>query len=293
MVELIGIVSAHSPNVIEAATPVSAGAVQRYADRSHLRIRHWLAVLDDLPREIVALPPALRPLLWERAEITLVDVLAGGLVARVWGAVLTACDRSRRTVAAEKVARDVLAGQMQAQQQVLQMLVDGPHLPLECAVELDRLRRHIERWTDLLLGHLVRRYALADFAYDLERALDFGDEQVRESWGTRRIPIWDLYFLCLNSGFPRSGLPGGVHGIWREELIESILGCFTPEMFHSDGPLMSVRLRRLMSSGARRECPSGPGRLPGPRFASCRGRKGKRLIDEKPRSGGDCSGVTP
>jgi hypothetical protein len=288
MVELTGIVSAHSPNLIEAPGSLSRDALQRYADWSQIRVRNWLSAIDELPREIMAIPVGLRALIWEQAEITFVDVLAGGLVARVWGAVLTACEHSRRTVAAEKVARSVMAGQSQAQLGVLRMLVDGRHLERERIAALDRLRRNIERWTDLLLGHLVRRYALPDFAHDLERALDFGEEQLRESWGPRRNSIWDLYFICLQSGFPGRRLPGGIQGIWREELLDSILGCFRPEMFAGDGPLMSVRLTRLLNSGGLREGPPGLGKRACARLAGRCGRvvDPERLLDREPEGGG-------
>jgi hypothetical protein len=187
------------------------------------------------------------------------------------------------------VARRVMAGQRQAQQGVLRMLVDGPHLDRKRVAALDRLRRNVERWTDLLLGHLVRRYALPDFAYDLERALDFGEEQLRESWGPQRNSIWDLYFICLRSGFPGRRLPGGIQGIWREELLDSILGCFRLEMFESDGPLMSVRLKRLLNSGRLREGPPGLGKAASANLAGGRGRVGdwKHLMDHEPEGGGD------
>jgi hypothetical protein len=291
LVELIGTVSAHSPNLIETPRPLAHDAVQRFADSSQIRTRHWLAVLDHLPREIAAFPPGRRPLVWDRSEIVLVDVLAGGMVARVWGAVLTACDRSRRSVTAEKVARGVLACQTRAYERVLRMLVDGPHLTPDRTVRLDTLRRQMERWTDLLLGHLARRYAVVDFAYDLDRALDFGDEQARDCWRMRRNPIWELYFLCLRCGFPQRRLPGGILGIWRKNLFGSILGCFTPDLFEADGPLLSVPMKRLLSSGARPEGPARPGVRGGTKFAGCRKLGDNGLIDGKLRSGG-CREVT-
>jgi hypothetical protein len=257
-VELVGIVSAHSPNLIESRRPLSRDPLERYGDFSQVRIRNWLSALDDLPREVAATPLTLRPFVWQRAEVTLVDIFAGGLAARVWGAVLTACSRARRDLPAEKIARSALAGQLRAQTGALQLLLEGPCLTGERRAGLDKLRRRIERWTDLFLGHLVGRYALGDFAYDLDRALDFGQEQLRESWGPRQNRIWDLYFLCLNSVFPDDKLPGGIQAEWREELLHSILGCFPPEMFVEEGPLKSVRLQRFLNTGTLREGPPPP-----------------------------------
>lgn len=268
IVELTGILSAHSPNFIETAGPIPRDALARYEDVSQIRIRNWLAMLDELPKEIMETPAHLRHRVWQRAEMMLVDVLVGGMIARVWGSVLTACDRSRRAFSAEKVARSVLAGQLQAQQGVLRMLVNGPHLTLERVVGLDRLRRKIERWTDLFMGHVVRRYALADFAFDLERALDFGEEQLHESWGPRPQRIWELYFLCLRSAFPDCRLPNGIRGEWRDELFRSMLGCFSPDLFLDDGRMKSVALQRLLHAGTRREGPPAPSAHASARFST-------------------------
>jgi hypothetical protein len=257
-VEVVGIVSAHSPNLIEASAPLSRDALQRYSDYSQVRSRNWLFALDELPRELAATPPAFRPAVWHRAEATFADIFAGGLAARVWGAVLTACGRTRRDLPAEKAARRALAGQLQAQTGALRLLVEGPSLSVERLRNFDRLRRRIERWTDLFLGHLVGRHPLGDYAYDLERALDFGQEQLRESWGPGQNRIWDLYFLCLRTAFPDSKLPGGIQADWREELLHSILGCFPPELFVEEGPLKSVHLQRYLQSGTLREGPPAP-----------------------------------
>lgn len=278
IVELLGLVSAHSPNLVEGRSPLSPEALDRYGDCSQNRNRNWLAALNELPRRITATPAGLRPLIWQQSEVTMVDVLAGGMIARVWGAVLTACDRTRRTVTAERVARTVLAGQLEAQQQVLRLMIDGPYLTLERVSGLDKLRRRIERWTDLLLGHIVKRYALGDFAFDLERALDFGDEQLRESWGPRHNQIWDLYFVCLQSAFPESRLPGGIEAEWQEALVQSILGCFPHDLFLDNGILKSVRLQRLLKDGQRREGPPVPGRFASARLAT---RPGDRMTDPK------------
>jgi hypothetical protein len=267
IVELLGLVSAHSPNLIEAGAPLPGEALERYRECSESRLRNWRARLDELPHRLSASPAGLRPLVWQQAEVTMIDVLVGGMIARVWGAVLTACDRSRRSVASERIARSVLAGQLEAQQQVLRLMIDGPYLTLERVSSLDKLRRRVERWTDLLVGHLVKRYALGDFAFDLERALDFGDEQLRESWGPRLNPIWGLYFVCLHSAFPESRLPGGIEAEWREALVQSILGCFPKDLFFEDGVLKSVRLQRLLRDGQRREGPPAPGRFAGARLA--------------------------
>src|SRR5262249_25570054 len=90
---------------------------------------------------------------------------------------------------------------------------------------------------------------------DLERALDFGEEQLREGWGPRLHYIWDLYFLCLRSAFPDKRLPGGQLGQSRNVLFQTILASFPAETFLDDGTLQSVRLQRLLKAEPVREGP--------------------------------------
>jgi len=254
MIEFAAIVSADSPNLIEANFAISDESLERYTHWSQLRVRDWLSSLDDLPRQIAEAPAAARADIWKQAEPILIDVLAGCLIARVWGSILTACDRTRRAVSAERIARDVLAAQSVAQQRVLRLMVDGPYLTLERVVGLDRTRRRIERWSDLLAGHVIRRYGLADFAFEIDRALDFGEEQLSNG-GSRWESIWDLYFVCLRSNFPDVPLPEGIQADWRDQVFRSILQCLPGALFIDDGCLKSVRLQRLLNASTLREGP--------------------------------------
>lgn len=250
LIEFAAIVSNHSPNLIDRSEPLPEQALERYVDWSERRVVEWLTAHAALPGEVSAAPASQRAALWLNVQPVFVDVFAAGLIARAWGAVLTACDRQRKSLSAERAARTVLARHDQAQQQILRMMVDGPYLTLERVVALDRVRRKIERWSDLLVGHIVRRYGVTDFTYDVDRALDFGEEQMRHGRGVRQDQIWDMYFLCLRSAFPESVLPGGVQGERRDEILKSILNCLPESLFLTDGMMASVALSRLLAGDA-------------------------------------------
>jgi hypothetical protein len=255
LIEFAAIVSSHSPNLIDRSEPLPEQALERYLHWSELRAEEWSSALAALPTEISAAPAAQRAALWLKAQPTFFDVFAGSLVARVWGAVLTACDRQRKTLSAEKTARTALASHDQVQQQILRLMVDGPYLTLERVVALDRIRRKIERWSDLLVGHIVRRYGVSDFTYDADRALDFGDEQLQQNRGARQDQVWDMYFLCLRSAFPDTVLPDGIQGERRNEILKSILNSLPERLFLSDGMMASVVLARLLAGDTVNEGP--------------------------------------
>lgn len=219
--------------------------------------------LDALPCRLVAAAVDDRPAIWNATEGVLADIMVGSLLARVWGAILTASGRARHNFPAERTARDAMFEQDQVHQQALKLLVEGPYLTLERAVRLDRIRRKIERWSDLLAGHLVSRYGLADFAFDPDRALDFGEEQLREQAGTRAEQLWDLYLVCLRSTFPDVDLPDNADATARQELVGAILRTLPPSIYLQDGPLTSIRLQRCLNTGTLREGPpAAPGLWP-------------------------------
>jgi hypothetical protein len=257
LIEFTAIISAHSPNLIEGTAPLADVALRQYRHLSKSRSTTWLADLELVPRRLAAATGPDRQAIWDGAEELFIDVMAGDLLARVWGAVLTARGRAQHEIAVERAGREALNDQLPPHQQVLKLMVDGPYLTLERVVRLDRIRRKLERWTDLLAGHLVRRFGLADFAYDVDRALDFGEEQLGEQSGTRTEQIWQLYFLCLRTGFPDIELPSGDAAASRRELIGAILRSLPSSIFLDDGLLTPVRLQRCLQGGTVREGPPG------------------------------------
>ena len=259
LLEFAGLVSTHSLSLIESAPRLPREPLERYWSASHARMRLWMIYLADLPRTLVQATTARRNRIWEATEPILVDVLAGELITRLWGAVLISCDRRAGRTQSESLARSVFVRHLCVRQELLHLMVDGLHLSVESVSRLDRVRRRIERWNDLLVGQLVRRERLDGFAFNVDRACDFGDEQLRDIWGPSDHQVWDLYLTCLRSAGPATPLPTGKLEELRDEILHSILACFPPDLFHSDGQLQSVRLQRLLRANSGLEGP--PDRL--------------------------------
>lgn len=253
LVELTAMISAHSPNLIESGARLPIDVLQRYWSCSRAQGRLRLSRLTDFPAEVAAASPVRRPGLWRRIEPIVADVFAGDLTARVWGAVLAARDCRSGELCAGPIARSVLLQHESVRRRALQLMLESPGFSAEEFSRLDRLRRRLERWNDVLVGHLVRRYGLSEFAFDPERALEFGDEQLADSWGTGDLQVWDLYLVCLRSVLPEAPLPGGRLADLRNEIAQTMLAAFPHEAFLECGPLKSVRLRRLLSGNPRSE----------------------------------------
>lgn len=251
LVELAALVSSHSPHLIETGRGVPLECVQRYWSCSRAQHRLWLARLIEFSAVLAYASSKRRAALKPRLASLLADVCAGDLVSRVWGAVLTAADHKSSEPCGGPIARSVALLHESVNYRALKLLATEGGIGEDETAALDRLRRQIERWTDVLVGHLVRRYGLDEFAIDADRARDFGAEQLRDSWGTAQSQVWDLYFVSLRSSLPDVPLPAGRLGDLRASIAEALLASFPEQAFLDSGVLKSVRLRRLLAGTAR------------------------------------------
>ena len=149
-----------------------------------------------------------------------------------------------------------LSVHQQCRASVLRLLLHSTCLPVDQLAELDRLRRRVERWTDMLLGPLVTHYGneLADFAFDPRRARDFGAEQSQARFGTTARPAWSFLLAGLRSAFPNR--PGSVAASDPIlPILRSIMALFPDDAFHPEGPIQSLQQTRVARAS---EQPEGP-----------------------------------
>lgn len=253
LVELTALISAHSPNLIESARPLPVDALQRFWSCSRAQGRLWTARLVDFPAELATTSPERCRELWLRTLPLFADILAGNLVTRVWGAVLSAADIASGNMCGEPIARSALLQHATARNRALRIMSRCSEATEADVAPVDQLRRRLERWTDVLLGHLVHRYGLEEYAFDAERARDFGEEQIQDSWKPADVHVWDLYLVCLRTSLPDVDLPGGRLADLRDEIARTMLSTFPQEAFLDTGPLKSVRTRRFVAGFDRPE----------------------------------------
>ena len=245
LIEFAGIVSRHGATLVEAPDLTQPMALDRFRDAHDLLLDRW----DGIHRSLVGSPGATavedRKLFWQRVRPIFADVFAVGLIARLWGALLTAAGRRQEVVFAERAARGALALHDRVQQKFLRLMVDGPGSAFDQILALDHLRRQIERWSDLFVGHIILRHWLVDFAVEPNRALEFGQEQC-DIQGRDLELVWEMYFVCIRSTFFDIRLPGGETEQMRNELLRAIFATFPTTMLLGENRLKSTKLAALI-----------------------------------------------
>lgn len=168
LVQLAAFVSAQGPGILASSERLSTEGAERYWTAAKCRFDRWGRELKQHLRR-TADADIQMSLLWFLLRPVLEEILCGEALARVWAALAAAHDRQHNTQELEPVARSVMIGHLEARHRALELMLHGPGIGSDHALYLNRLRRRIEQWTDLLVAHVVPAGDPAEFALDAER----------------------------------------------------------------------------------------------------------------------------
>lgn len=181
---------------------------------------------------------------WQTMRPVIEEVVASELLTRTWAAVACAHDHQCQTREFGPVVRSVLVGHLEARNRVLNVMVYGRGFTVEEGVEVNRLRRQTERWTDMLLAYLVNRYDVTEFAFNAQRCRDFASDLGYES----RVSgghAWQLALASLRAAFHNALTSTSPNTDLNRRIAASILACFHSDLFDSSGLLKSLWMLRL------------------------------------------------
>lgn len=262
--EVAALVSAYSRHVVERGERLPGAAIDKYVDCSQERFRCWQAAIRGFRRQHFEGSPVARCQMWYELEPILEQIFVTEMLTRVWGAVLVATDQQMETQDYEPAARQVLIQHLEIRKQALQLLVSDTTIMLDHLTRIDRLRQRVERWTDLLLGHLIESHLVEDFAIDPVRCMEFSPQRLLQTFERPAEQTWALLLSGLRMAFPGKTVSHCDYDRMQHEIISSILACFPPETVLVDGPFVSILEQRVFLqtklAGARR-VPLMPGPL--------------------------------
>jgi hypothetical protein len=245
LVELASLLSAQGPLLVRDEARLSGQGVQQYWTASKCRLDRWTRNLRGFVDDATHFDAAAAPVQWAFIRGVLEEVLTGEVLTRVWTAVLCLYDRSRGGNEFEPLARSIMGGHLEARRRVLRLLVRSRGIETEAAEKLNRLRRRAERWTDLLVGHLVPLGDVAEFAVDAERAAEFARDFQYQSNHKAGRQVWPLLQASIRGAFQRGMTPVSPNEDLNAEIGSAILSCFPGEAFDSTDLFRSLWLHRM------------------------------------------------
>ncbi|MEX0727938.1 MAG: hypothetical protein WEB58_05475 [Planctomycetaceae bacterium] len=257
IIETATLISSRSAAVIFDPKALSDEALYRYWRNARRCQQYWLTCLKPTTIEAhldaIADPATVIP--------AVENLFAAEILIRIWSAVLVAHDHVHAGKATAPIARNVLISQLQLRRYALEAMVDliDAHRQRDDdgqavsdiksqIAKLDAFRRRCEHWTDLLLGHLLYQYPVQEFAYDVERARDFGEQQLSERFKNSDDVIWQLIRGGIRLAFPETDATSPREADMVRRLIEGVLSGFPQAAFQTSGSLSTLEMAKMARS---------------------------------------------
>ena len=159
---------------------------------------------------------------WRTVIPVLQEVLLAEPLAHCVAAFATKLDERGIDTELIGVAQRVLDLHQEARKRCLHLMVFGQGLPVETAVELNRVRRNIDNYTESLKGIITRGCDTIHFRQvDVARFLT-----TTQYWQLRKSTAHNIDWRCCSPH-------------WNSEIVRSTLGLIDGDVFDSFGTLKS------------------------------------------------------
>ncbi len=243
LVELAALVAHHGPVIIGGRYELAGDALEQYWVASKCRLDRWLRALQPrvVEPERAADRAAKLPGLVE-------EIFTSETLTRVWTAILAARAALHGQSDGEMIARSVMLSHMEARNRALKFLLHGTHFSPETAVELNRLRRRSERWSDVLVGRLLQTAEVANFAVDSARAREFALDLHYQAGLVSDSQVWGLLMASLRAAFRHSLTDPSPNADLNERIAAGVLGCLGRELYDDAGQFHSLRMFRWLNN---------------------------------------------
>ena len=232
LLEVGALVALHGPIFAHAQRAyVPPGAMERYWAVSKCRLDRWQRALAPWSQtQSLVFRKA-----WPRARAVAEEILVSEVLTRTWAAAAAAYDRSRGQDDVYPIAHSVFLGHQDARQRALRLMVDGPGVDVAEAVELNRLRRRLERWCDVLLAYLRPYAEVSELAFESDRVDDFAADLPIGGMSAGMSLAWQLMFASMRSSFAQFDSMQIPNGDLNRVIAGSVLGCLSDELFDAQG----------------------------------------------------------
>ncbi len=229
----LGLVTAtQAPVFIESRAELPHGAIEQYWSASKCRQERWYRLFRQGAGSITP----------DQMSAIIHEVLASELLTRVFVSMCAGHDQASGNVELEPIAHSIYLGHLEARNHALQWMVGGSGADLGTAVDCNRFRRRVERWTDLLLGRLAAYCNPATLAFEPGRAVDFA-----EDFATLRTTnefAWNLAAASARVSF-QSLSQATFHVELNRDVASAVLGVFGDQVFDGFGLSRSLWLERM------------------------------------------------
>lgn len=237
----------HGPQLLLAAPATIQSRCQEYWLASHERFQHWAAALKVHEEPYRLMHEDEQHERWLRLHGLFEEIMAAGIFTRVWTAISRDLGAEYEI---ESFVQSAYLKQLETRKRALKLLLKETISHRQSA-QLDKLRRRAERWTDLLLAHMVQFRAIEEYAFELPRVDDFAETL---AMGENRDVASSLLLQSIKRPMGRKTQVPCPHPALNCRVVESILAALGPDTCDSIGKhqkLWEIRLQRAVQDTQR------------------------------------------
>ncbi len=236
---LAAVLATHSEAISRCGQGIARYASQRFWIASKSRQARWAAEFKSLERARHGYSELLRVRHWQRVQALTEEVLTSDILTRVWFAVGQQIDRRADEAELEPFLRSVFHGHQESRTRSLRLIAQRAGIGDKQAAELDRMNKHCERWSDLLLAAVAPWDPPARVCFNFERTSDFA-----QSFRNPNDPARALMIASATAAFTAAHALPVSPGL-NQQICQAILSSLRPEVFDSTGLFKSIWLVRL------------------------------------------------
>lgn len=236
LVELAAQVSANGARLARGAGVITPTLLQSYWSASKARFDSWSRDLKAYQRTTADLPAHQLRSQFQSICGVVAEIVSTESLTRVFGAVVGAWDHFHGSHDGEPIVHSVIVGHMEARHRALTLLLHATGVDVDMAVGLNRLCRHTERWTDLLIGYLLADVDVSRFANQPQRAREFADDLRSHAAWQAGQPAWKALLTSLRGGFRHLRTSTTPNADLNARIAACIVQCFQPLAIELPGP---------------------------------------------------------
>lgn len=246
LADLAAILAHHGPSILYRRQQVPVDAVTRYWTACRQRFELWHHAMGRYRElEQSGSPLELRSW-WASHRPMLEEILVSEMLARVYAAIGAGLDGGCEKAEIAPVVHSVYLSQLEARNRVLHLMVYGRGNSIHDAVQLNRLRGEVERWTDALLGGMaIEQTAPLDYAISRSRAAAHAEDARSNPPGAVRDTVNWLVSAAMRDALSRRISNNAALPQANRDVADAVMLCLRPDLFDSVGVLKSLWLHRL------------------------------------------------
>lgn len=219
-------------------------AAHRYWTVSRQRFERWQNKLSSHRSKLEHAGASRRVSLWKEIRPTLEEIFLSDVLVRVVATFGARLESQGIDADTGPISHSIHSTQEDIRNRCLRLLM-VPGLPVEQAVELNRIRFALEQWTDALLAQLPIGIEVLPFCFRPDRTQDFIEEAAERSTDQAKFVAWQLMAASCQKWMSKNCPSVSASQQFNMQIGEAALAMLHPERFPSLSPFPALANDRI------------------------------------------------